>query len=168
MKSNLRNIIMMAMIFTTMTAAQPASASEFNETIIVAVKNVEIIEETPEAYSKDDIAELARIVYWEARGETIEGQLAVANVVVNRKNTDGFPSTIKGVISQTNQFSPYERSNYYDVSVPDEYYSIAEMALAGDSVVSENVLWFRSDKKPDTWNKAVYAISIGGHHFYEI
>ncbi|MGI5899428.1 MAG: cell wall hydrolase [Christensenellales bacterium] len=143
-----------------------AALAHYGEAITVVVKSVETIETEEPVYSQSDIDELARIIYWEARGEVIEGQLAVANVVINRLNSDDFPSTMKGVISQENQFTPYARADYYTVSVPDEYYAVAEIALAGDRVVDENVLWFRSDSKPDRWYKAVYTISIGGHHFY--
>ncbi len=145
--------------------AGPAMAF-YGNTITVVVKSVEPVECEESDYSQSDIDELARIIYWEARGETIEGQLAVANVVINRLNSDDFPDTMKGVISQENQFTPYSRADYYNVSVPDEYYAVAEIALAGDRVVDENVFWFRSDSKPDKWYKAVYTVSIGGHHFY--
>jgi N-acetylmuramoyl-L-alanine amidase len=153
-------IIIVQSLFTGVALAS------YGDTITVVVKSVEAFEEDEPAYSQSDVEELARIIYWEARGEVIEGQLAVANVVINRVNSDDFPNTIKGVVSQENQFTPYSRSDYYTVSVPDEYYAVAEIALAGDRVVDENVLWFRSDSKPDKWYKAVYTISIGGHHFY--
>jgi large subunit ribosomal protein L33 len=49
---------------------------------------------------------LSRAVYYEARGEPVEGQLAVAQVIVNRTESDGrFPGTICGVIRQRGQFS---------------------------------------------------------------
>lgn len=43
---------------------------------------------------------LAQAIYHEARGETLEGQLAVANVIVNRARSGKFPSTLCGVIYQ--------------------------------------------------------------------
>lgn len=48
---------------------------------------------------------LAGTVYFEARGEPIQGQLAVAKVVMNRAESDIFPSNYCGVVYQRSQFS---------------------------------------------------------------
>jgi len=56
--------------------------------------------------SSDDEYLLACIVYCEAGNQIYEGQLAVANVVLNRVNSPKFPNTIREVIYQSGQFSP--------------------------------------------------------------
>lgn len=43
---------------------------------------------------------LAKAIYFEARGEPAKGQAAVAQVVLNRVATKGFPSTVCGVVYQ--------------------------------------------------------------------
>ncbi len=43
---------------------------------------------------------LAEALYFEARGETIRGQFAVAEVILNRVESTRFPSSICGVINQ--------------------------------------------------------------------
>ena len=48
---------------------------------------------------------LALNIYHEARGESEEGQKAVAHVTINRVNNSYFPSTICGVVWQDKQFS---------------------------------------------------------------
>lgn len=48
---------------------------------------------------------LARAVYFEARGETLEGQLAVAEVIANRADSARWPSSYCGVVKQRSQFS---------------------------------------------------------------
>ena len=48
---------------------------------------------------------LASAVYFEARGEPLEGQLAVAEVVLNRARSGRYPSTICAVVRQPAQFS---------------------------------------------------------------
>jgi spore germination cell wall hydrolase CwlJ-like protein len=47
-----------------------------------------------------DVDCLAAAIYYEARGESVEGQAAVAQVVLNRSHGKGFPKTICGVIYQ--------------------------------------------------------------------
>ena len=48
---------------------------------------------------------LAKAVYFEARGESLEGQLAVAQVVLNRAASGYYPPTVCGVVTQPAQFS---------------------------------------------------------------
>ena len=48
---------------------------------------------------------LATAVYFEARGESLEGQLAVARVVMNRASSERYPPDWCGVVKQHAQFS---------------------------------------------------------------
>ena len=52
---------------------------------------------------------LALTVWQEARGESIPAQIAVAEAVLNRKESACFPKSIEGVISQRGQFSWYPK-----------------------------------------------------------
>lgn len=54
---------------------------------------------------------LAQAMYYEARGEGLKGQVAVANVVINRATFPGyFPNSLCGVISERGQFQWYHNS----------------------------------------------------------
>lgn len=53
----------------------------------------------------EDVDMMAHVVYGEARGESYEGQVAVAAVILNRVQSDEFPNSISGVILQRNAFS---------------------------------------------------------------
>jgi spore germination cell wall hydrolase CwlJ-like protein len=44
-------------------------------------------------------------VFYEARSETLEGQLAVARVIINRAKSERFRPTLCGVVTQPGQFS---------------------------------------------------------------
>ncbi len=48
---------------------------------------------------------LAMVIYTEARGEPIEGRLAVAEVVINRMERGGVPKSVCAVTFQANQFA---------------------------------------------------------------
>jgi hypothetical protein len=52
-----------------------------------------------------DMRCLAGAVYFEARGEDLDGQLAVAQVIVNRTEDGRFPRSYCGVVTQPGQFS---------------------------------------------------------------
>lgn len=43
---------------------------------------------------------LAEALYFEARGETVKGQFAVAEVILNRRDMDSYPETVCGVVKQ--------------------------------------------------------------------
>src|SRR3546814_19287322 len=47
---------------------------------------------------------LAGAIYFESKGEPLSGQLAVANVIINRVESGRFPSTLCGVVTQRDQF----------------------------------------------------------------
>jgi N-acetylmuramoyl-L-alanine amidase len=48
---------------------------------------------------------LAGAIYFESKGETLEGQLAVGRVIVARTKSGRFPETYCGVVYQPSQFS---------------------------------------------------------------
>lgn len=54
-----------------------------------------------------DIDLLARTIWGEARGETMEGRIAVANVIMNRVSDPRWPNTVSAVVLQPKQFSAW-------------------------------------------------------------
>ncbi len=48
---------------------------------------------------------LAQAVYFESRGESLDGQLAVARVIINRAESSRFPDDYCAVVTQRSQFS---------------------------------------------------------------
>lgn len=102
---------------------------------------------------------LARIVWAESRGECTEGQIAVAEVVLNRMYSDKFPDTLQDVLSQKNQFASWklrDTAKNYDKQV-----EIVEMVLAGKTdTVPLNVLYFATSPLGDDVVKI-----IGNHYF---
>jgi spore germination cell wall hydrolase CwlJ-like protein len=56
-------------------------------------------------YNANDLKLLACLVHAEAGGQTYEGKLAVANIVVNRILSSKYSGSMKGVIYQPGQFS---------------------------------------------------------------
>lgn len=57
----------------------------------------------------EDMQCLAGAVYFEARGEPLDGQLAVAQVIINRTEDGRFPASYCGVVQQPGQFSFVKR-----------------------------------------------------------
>ncbi|QCO56993.1 cell wall hydrolase (plasmid) [Pseudorhodobacter turbinis] len=54
----------------------------------------------PKATGGEQFACLAQALYFEARGETIKGQFAVAEVILNRVDSQRYPNSVCGVVQQ--------------------------------------------------------------------
>jgi spore germination cell wall hydrolase CwlJ-like protein len=54
----------------------------------------------PEAYQRRQANCLAKAIYFEARSESVDGQFAVARVILNRTESGHYPDTICGVVYQ--------------------------------------------------------------------
>lgn len=95
-------------------------------------------------FTQEDLYWLARVVHAEAPGDIDEGQIAVANVVLNRLNS-GWARTIKDVIFQringTFQFTPVENGTIY-ISPSRRAVNNAIRALNGERMVPKNVYYF--------------------------
>jgi N-acetylmuramoyl-L-alanine amidase len=115
---------------------------------------------------------LATAVYFEARGESLEGQLAVARVVMNRAASGRYPTDWCSVVKQPAQFSfvrhgefPYANTNC-DAWRKAE--AIAQLAAANIvPSVSSDVLWYHADYVAPSWRRNLQeAQQIGAHIFY--
>ncbi|MFH4984087.1 hypothetical protein AB6A40_010796 [Gnathostoma spinigerum] len=92
------------------------------------------------AYSQHDYDILKKTIYYEARGEPRNGQIAVANVILNRMRHPGFPNAIADVCLSAHQFECWEP--WYDKTVREHgaYNAIDEWlprVLSGDIMGKE-------------------------------
>ena len=124
--------------------------------------------------TEEDITMLANLIYCEARGESYEGKLAVASVVINRILSSKFPDTMAGVIYQKGQFAPVTstKNSFVEALAYDKAansrgcYDAAREAAAGITNVS-NCVFFQTLaylEKVDRLDVVRY--SIGNHGFY--
>ena len=113
-------------------------------------------------YSEDDVNALARILWWEARGEPEKGQVAVCNVVINRTRDKRWPNTIQDVIAQPAQFTPYGNPSYGTVAIPAKQMDIARRALSGERAVPDDYYYYSVGKAT---RYAKDFVQIGNHWF---
>lgn len=69
----------------------------------------QLVETMPETELTGDMLCLAQAIYFEARGEPIEGQLAVGQVIINRTESRHYPADYCSVVAQPAQFSFVKR-----------------------------------------------------------
>jgi hypothetical protein len=115
---------------------------------------------------------LATAVYFEARGESVEGQLAVARVVMNRAASGRYPPDWCSVVKQPAQFSFVRHGEfpYADTSSLAWQRAEAVAQLAVANVVPSldpDVLWYHATYVAPTWGHRLSKVEkIGAHIFY--
>ena len=115
---------------------------------------------------------LATAVYFEARGETAEGQLAVARVVMNRAASGKYPPTWCATVKQPWQFSFVRNGQFPRVDTECAAWRRAQAIalLAAGNVVQNlpsDVLWYHADYVSPAWGPRLNKVEkIGAHIFY--
>ncbi len=126
---------------------------------------------------------LAQAIYHEARGESREGQMAVANVIINRAMSKQYPSTICGVVFQNADKGKFkcqftfacdgrsdmgrERTAWNrSLNLADEaFYEFQRGERPG--VVPNSVLFYHTTAVAPKWSHTFNRVAaIGSHVFY--
>ncbi|MBD5528008.1 MAG: cell wall hydrolase [Lachnospiraceae bacterium] len=133
--------------------------------------------ERPPAYElcEEDYEILLRIVEAEAGGEDEDGKLLVANVVLNRVNSEAFPDTVKDVVMQRNdrvtQFSPVASGRIWRVEISEETVRAVQRAIDGEDL-SQGALYFAARRSANSgsmrWfdRQLTFLFRHGGHEFF--
>lgn len=119
--------------------------------------------------TSDSLQCLTEALYHEARGESVNGQRAVAEVILNRVDHPAFPRSVCGVVNQSGQFSykgkvgkMRERAALYRAQ------KIAAEALAGaPRKLTGGATYFHTTHVKPSWAKRfTRTTKIGSHIFY--
>jgi N-acetylmuramoyl-L-alanine amidase len=166
-----------AAITTAFGAASDASADGFSllpksvRAKTVAPKLVSLVQNNS-ADTAIDAEEkcLASAIFYEARSESFEGQLAVAQVILNRVESGRFARSICGVVLQPGQFSFVRGGAIPVISKASkdwrEALAIARIAQAKiHRSGADNALFFHATRVSPKWRLSRVA-SIGNHVFY--
>ncbi len=135
--------------------------------------SAEIEEELCFNLNDNDYHVLLKIVEAEAGSEDLAGKMLVANVVMNRVQSDIFPDTVTEVVYQkhrgTAQFSPTADGRIHTVTVSPETTEAVRRVLHGEDL-SCGALFFRSSYCSSSWfdNTLTKVLEHGNHIFYTI
>ena len=121
-------------------------------------------------YRSDEVFWLARIITAEARGESLLGQLAVGNVILNRVASNQYPNTIYGVIFDRKwgvQFSPVLDGSIYNTPTYTATLA-AQICLEGTKLSDDSLFFLNPVTAESSWiiKSREYLYTIGGHDFY--
>lgn len=170
-----RQIELEALMMRALADSQKASAHEAHVTDI--------------EYSRDWLNEqaagkggtewrcLAEALYFEARGESVKGQFAVAEVILNRVDDPSYPDTVCGVIHQGTgrkyqcQFT-YTCDGYPDtIRERDAFYRVGKVARVmvegAPRSLTSGATHYHTRAVMPRWARAFpRTATIGVHHFY--
>ena len=115
--------------------------------------------------TNEELLLLSKLVTGEARGESYEGQVAVAAVVINRVKDPRFPNSIKDVIYQKNAFSVVKNGSI-NLQPTESAYSAAQDALYGKDPTDKAIYFWNPDIATCKWIKKLNPyMRIGNHVF---
>ncbi len=115
--------------------------------------------------SSGDVYLLARLISAEARGEPYVGQVAVGAVVLNRVRHPSFPSTVSGVIYQTDAFTCVN-DGQFNQPIAESAYRAAQDALNGWDPSGGAIYYFNPATATSAWIwSRPLIVTIGRHRF---
>lgn len=115
--------------------------------------------------TSDELLLLSKLVAGEARGESYEGQVAVAAVVINRVRDSRFPNSIRDVIYQENAFSVVNDGSI-NMQPTDSAYKAAQEALYGNDPTNNAIYFWNPDIATCQWIRTLDPyMRIGNHVF---
>jgi len=117
-------------------------------------------------YGGSEVEVLQKIVMAEAGSEDLQGQIMVANVILNRVAA-GFGGSISEVVFAPGQFEPVSTGTYYSAVPSDSVIEAVNRALAGEDY-SFGALYFVSPLGDTSWfySDCTLVTEHGGHLFF--
>lgn len=113
---------------------------------------------------------IAKNIYYEARSEPIEGQIAVAHVTMNRVRHTNWPNTPCEVVYEPKQFSwtfLVKDQNPKDKRLYDQAMVIARDVLIGNTTdPTYGAVFYHASYVNPSWNKQMEVSKIIGLHIF--
>ena len=160
-------------VFVSQEVVQPVTEISEPQEVKKPSSLRELVSQTDTEYAlTEQMRCLAGAVYFESRGEPLSGQLAVAQVVINRAESSRFPSSYCGVVYQRAQFSFVRGGTMPRIKTSsaawDRAKAIARIAHTGAwESEAQDALYFHAKYVNPSWNrKKVARATINQHIFY--
>ncbi|EFV72792.1 YkvT protein [Bacillus sp. BT1B_CT2] len=150
--------------------SQLTDEKSFIEAAHLSAEEEEEIEEAEEettdlTHKEKDL--LSRLVHAEAKGESFEGKVAVANVVLNRVKDSRFPDSVKSVIYQRNAFEPVLNGSI-EKKADRESVEAVEEAVDQNKKETDALFFYNPDIASDDWIKTRKVVKRIGNHVFAI
>ncbi|HEX7783866.1 MAG TPA: cell wall hydrolase [Sphingobium sp.] len=153
------------------TAAKPATADEAAQAVSAPASLSSLVSQQGEPENLSEQMQcLAGAVYFESKGESLAGQLAVARVIINRMKSGRFADSLCGVVYQPGQFSFVRGRAMPAIATAGrawkEAVAISQIAITDSwNSLAEGALYFHARRVSPSWGRAKVAL-IDNHIFY--
>lgn len=133
--------------------------------------NREIIKESADNFtvSNEEKNLLAQLVEAEAKGESYEGKVAVATVVLNRVESSQFPNTVTDVIYEVvgdaYAFSPVQNGEINNPASQESKEAV-EDALISTASLNNAVYFYNEDIATDEWIRTREIVKTIDNHVF--
>lgn len=111
--------------------------------------------------SLDDFELMGKTVFAEAKTEEFEGQVAVAEVILNRVESEDFPDTVEEVIKQDGAFSSWGNGSVEAAPLDDECLEAVQDAV-NERIFPDSVVYFREGR----FHSFGTPYTVIGHHYF--
>ncbi len=151
------------------TATQDSAPVVTTDDVEYASLDAAVADQDAPATIDGDLRCMASAIYFESKSEPLAGQLAVAEVILNRTKSGRFPKSVCSVVTQRGQFS-FVRGGHIPAVANNKQFrtavAVAQVAMADhwDSPAA-NALYFHARRVAPGWRMSKVA-SIGNHVFY--
>ena len=133
--------------------------------------SVTVCDGVEQSWTEEDLHWLSRIISAESRGEPMEGQIAVGNVVLEWVESPDFPDTIPDVVFQQAdgivQFEPVENGTVY-LDPTEQSVEAARRTLSGEKSLEGAMFFYAPALSEGVWinGNRTDLTTIGCHRFY--
>lgn len=150
-------------VHTLTGAAEPEQEKEFEEWVKPHIEGmVPVYGRAGIDYiSLDDFELMGKTVFAEAKTEEFEGQVAVAEVILNRVESENFPDTVEEVIKQDGAFSSWGNGSVEDTPLDDECLEAVQDAV-NERIFPDSVVYFREGR----FHSFGTPYTVIGHHYF--
>ena len=163
-------------VFVSQEVVQPLPTAETTPPpapAVSAASLLDLVSATPvDGALSAELECLAGAIYFEARGEPLMGQLAVAEVIINRSQSGRFPATYCGVVRQPGQFSFVRKGAIPQARRSSQAWrnavAVARIAHADQwQSHADEALYFHARYVRPSWSHRKQALAtIDSHVFY--
>lgn len=146
---------------------EPMEANQPKESVEEVIE--EETEEPAIALSNEEKDLLARLVEAEAKGESYEGKVAVATIVLNRVESTEFPDTVTDVINEVvgnaYAFTPVQNGEINNPASEESKRAVEE-ALTKSDYLEGVIFFYNPEIATDTWILSREVVATIGNHVF--
>ena len=139
----------------------------------------QFLDQLPIAKGGESLECLAEAIYFEARGESVAGQFAVAEVILNRVDSRRFPNTVCAVVNQGTGRIHRCQFSYTCDGLPEHFHNkqayervkkVAKLMLDGaERRLTGGATHYHTNAVNPNWSRVFpRTASIGVHYFYRM